>query len=281
MTTSTSAQDLMIERLIATASTTARETGTALTLRAEGQDVFIISSTENHHSTDLFTATSTQLLEAIEQWSEETIKHWENDFPVEHLNSAKAARDERWEQVNYDSQTAEVVLDFTGELIAIAPSPLGDTIDQYLHTVRVTTDVATLISLTRSMFKDSQPDNPQHAFFPGSGGDEQLIEALSDAKWTVTHIDGDLHYIATAPNGTQLAYIEGDIEANPVENRPTSITLPTNLDLWRMMDAFIANRDALSEADATGSDTEPLSEAMDDMAIGIATAVINAAVPAE
>lgn len=251
--------------------------GTALTLKPETRDLFIIASTEGHLTTNLITATRAQLIAGVEQWAEKTIKWWADDLPIEPLTSARAVKARRWEDVTYDEQTAEVVLEFTGEIAAVPADPFWATVVQYLDTVRVTTDADTVVSVTRAMFQEDQPANTGHAFFPGNGGNEQLIDALSDAGWTFTYIDGHLHYAATAPNGTRLAYIDGDLELEPCAERPDSLTIPATPELWRVMDSYVANREALAEAGATGEDTEPLSEATDDMANGIAIAAVDAA----
>ena len=61
------------------------------------------------------------------------------------------------------------------------------------------------------------------AFFAGSGGDDQLVDALMDAGWNIDWIDGDYHYTATHPaTGQMLNYVEGDIfEIAPVPKLPT------------------------------------------------------------
>lgn len=163
-------------------------------------------------------------------------------------------------------------LEFAGEIAAIPSDPFWATVAQYLNTVQVATDAESVVATARTMFKDDQPANSRHAFFPGSGGNEQLVEALSDAGWQVTFLEGGYHYTATAPNGTELTYIE----LEPAKNRPCTITLPTDRKFWQELENYAHFREALAEADATGTDTETFSEAADDMANGIATAVLNA-----
>ncbi len=48
-------------------------------------------------------------------------------------------------------------------------------------------------------------------FFGGSGGNVQLWEALDEAGWRFTWLDGRYHYEATAPDGSRLRYCEGDV----------------------------------------------------------------------
>lgn len=276
MTITTAPQDKMIEHLSATAAETAKATGNGLTLRQESERLFIIDSTEDHETVPLFTVTRGQLFTAIEQWADETIKWFEDTFPHQHLDSAHAVHNQQWQHVTYDEDTARVVLEFAGEIAALPEDPFWGTVAQFLNTVRVATDAASVVATARTMFKDDQPANSRQAFFPGSGGNEQLSEALSDAGWTFTFIEGGYYYTATAPNGSALTYIEGDIELEPAENRPSTITLPVDRKLWQELGNFTHFREALAEADATGADTEPFSEAADDAANGIAAAVLNA-----
>lgn len=49
------------------------------------------------------------------------------------------------------------------------------------------------------------------AFFAGSGGDGTVLDALSAAGWRVTWIEADYHYAMTAPDGTGITYVEGDV----------------------------------------------------------------------
>lgn len=53
------------------------------------------------------------------------------------------------------------------------------------------------------------------AFFAGSGGDDQLSDALSDAGWKLRGIEFPYYYTATHPTtGQTLTYIEGDVYDN-------------------------------------------------------------------
>ncbi|BBY53981.1 hypothetical protein H7J07_04935 [Mycobacterium koreense] len=51
------------------------------------------------------------------------------------------------------------------------------------------------------------------AFFAGSGGDDQLVEALDDSgHWHIDWIEGDYWWKATAKSdGSVVEYIEGDL----------------------------------------------------------------------
>lgn len=51
------------------------------------------------------------------------------------------------------------------------------------------------------------------AFFGGSGGDNQLCEALEEGyHWDIRYIESDYHWEATAKSdGSVIEYIEGDV----------------------------------------------------------------------
>lgn len=50
-------------------------------------------------------------------------------------------------------------------------------------------------------------------FFAGSGGDQQLIDPLTqEAGWRVVWIDADYYFCLRSPDGSEeLTYVEGDI----------------------------------------------------------------------
>lgn len=53
------------------------------------------------------------------------------------------------------------------------------------------------------------------AFFAGSGGDDQLVDALQDAGWRIRWISSPYYYTATHPiTGDSLTYTEGDVDDN-------------------------------------------------------------------
>lgn len=49
------------------------------------------------------------------------------------------------------------------------------------------------------------------AFFPGSGGDRQLRDALRTAGWTVVWSEAPYFYVARDVDGELMTYIEGDV----------------------------------------------------------------------
>lgn len=48
------------------------------------------------------------------------------------------------------------------------------------------------------------------AFFP-DGADDTLADALADAGWGVTFLEGSYLYRAQHPSGAVLTYVEGDL----------------------------------------------------------------------
>jgi hypothetical protein len=54
------------------------------------------------------------------------------------------------------------------------------------------------------------PRSSGDAFFP-DGGDDTLADALTDAGWTVTYLEGTYLYRASHPSGAVLTYVEGDL----------------------------------------------------------------------
>lgn len=50
-----------------------------------------------------------------------------------------------------------------------------------------------------------------HAFFPGSGGDRQLLDDLKEAGFKVAWMEAPYYYVARDVDGNLLTYIEGDV----------------------------------------------------------------------
>lgn len=48
-------------------------------------------------------------------------------------------------------------------------------------------------------------------FFAGSGGDDTVWEALREAGWRIIWSEASYFYVAEAPDGSTVTYIEGDI----------------------------------------------------------------------
>lgn len=49
------------------------------------------------------------------------------------------------------------------------------------------------------------------AFFAGSGGDQSVYGALSEAGWDTVWYAADYHWAMRASDGSSITYIEGDI----------------------------------------------------------------------
>lgn len=49
-------------------------------------------------------------------------------------------------------------------------------------------------------------------FFEGSGGDEQVYDALREAGWKVVWAEADYYWCMRAPNGDLITYTEGDVD---------------------------------------------------------------------
>jgi len=74
------------------------------------------------------------------------------------------------------------------------------------------TTVAEVVEILNEHFEPSSGV----AFFGGSGGDNQLLDALhwdNDASpWRLVRYDATYYWCIEDPNGDQLTYIEGDID---------------------------------------------------------------------
>ena len=65
--------------------------------------------------------------------------------------------------------------------------------------------------LDRYFAEDWSHASAGDAYFPGSGGDRQLNEALRNAGWTIVWAEAPYYYVARARSGQLLTYIEGDV----------------------------------------------------------------------
>jgi hypothetical protein len=48
-------------------------------------------------------------------------------------------------------------------------------------------------------------------FFAGSGGNDTVWDALSTAGWNVTWSEAEYYFVAQAPDGSVITYVEGDV----------------------------------------------------------------------
>jgi hypothetical protein len=76
------------------------------------------------------------------------------------------------------------------------------------------TSAATAQDVLRILATERAPGNPLVAgdgFFAGSGGDDSVWEALSEAGWQIIWSRADYYFVAKAPDGSTITYVEGDI----------------------------------------------------------------------
>ena len=89
-------------------------------------------------------------------------------------------------------------------------SDFWDTIDQQLdHIERDKPTTATeLVAILNKYSSPSAAD----AFFAGSGGDRQLIEAMFNAGWRIITAESHVYWVMHHPlTGDPVTYIEGDV----------------------------------------------------------------------
>jgi len=82
-------------------------------------------------------------------------------------------------------------------------------IDQ-LHEARSAGDVLRILATEGNPYGDPAISSAP-AFFAGSGGDKTVTAALTEAGWRVTWAEASYYYTMTAPDGSAITYIEGDI----------------------------------------------------------------------
>lgn len=87
-------------------------------------------------------------------------------------------------------------------------SEFWDQVDAALGRVEKATTVDEVIEILKESFDTSAGD----AFFPGSGGDRQLLDALYEApNWRLIWAEAEYYYVASDQAGNLLTYIEGDV----------------------------------------------------------------------
>ncbi|MFI8977091.1 hypothetical protein ACIGO9_29710 [Nocardia asteroides] len=83
-----------------------------------------------------------------------------------------------------------------------------ENVEEMLARAQLATDAEQVIAMLNEYGAPSAGD----AFFPGSGGDRQLSEALAEGGWSINWLDGTYRWVATDPNrSSALEYIEGDV----------------------------------------------------------------------
>ncbi|MFB7890358.1 hypothetical protein ACFCZ3_20130 [Cellulosimicrobium cellulans] len=100
--------------------------------------------------------------------------------------------------------------------------PFWECVDAQLAAVRTATtfdEVKAALDTNAPRGKDDpngdydKTGQPDRAFFPGSGGEATLRDALRAAGWRVLWAEASYHYVAHHPaSGDWLHYIEGDVE---------------------------------------------------------------------
>lgn len=81
-------------------------------------------------------------------------------------------------------------------------------VDNALADARVSRTADELITALNQWHEPSSGD----AFFAGSGGDNQLVDALDRGVWQVTYIESDYHWTAlSGVDGSGIEYVEGDV----------------------------------------------------------------------
>ena len=87
-------------------------------------------------------------------------------------------------------------------------------VETYLDAATSAPNTDALITLTLDSF-----DNEKHgedAFFPGSGGDRQLIDSLElNPSFAFVWIEAEYHWQARDRDGSEIRYLEGDLRLNP------------------------------------------------------------------
>jgi hypothetical protein len=79
-----------------------------------------------------------------------------------------------------------------------------------LRQARTAGDVLRILATADNPYGDPSVSSAP-AFFAGSGGDETVMDALQAAGWRVTWAEASYHYAMTAPDGSAITYVEGDI----------------------------------------------------------------------
>jgi hypothetical protein len=86
-----------------------------------------------------------------------------------------------------------------------------DNVDRCARGLRSATSVDGAIAILNDHFITESADSAADAFFGGSGGDDQVMDMLSDAGWTIVWSEAVYFFVARDPHGDLLTYIEGDV----------------------------------------------------------------------
>lgn len=85
-----------------------------------------------------------------------------------------------------------------------------------LRTAKTADDVIRTLSPERNPYRIDDPnwdgmDGGAQGFFAGSGGNDDVWDALDDAGWVQVWAASALYYVMRAPDGSMVTYIEGDV----------------------------------------------------------------------
>lgn len=72
-------------------------------------------------------------------------------------------------------------------------------------------DVVRILSHERNPYEHEVADGAADGFFAGSGGDNTVADALTDAGWKYLWSKAGYWYAMQAPDGSVITYCEGDI----------------------------------------------------------------------
>ncbi len=78
-----------------------------------------------------------------------------------------------------------------------------------LKTAKTADDVLRIPATERVPFGGGEGSGD--GFFAGSGGDDTVYGALYAAGWRTAWYEASYHYAMTAPDGSGITYVEGDI----------------------------------------------------------------------
>jgi hypothetical protein len=89
----------------------------------------------------------------------------------------------------------------------------GETVNTQLAELRKAENADDVI---RILARERNPYGAGHGvagdgFFAGSGGDDSVWSALTDAGWTQVWAEAAYYYVMKAPDGSMITYVEGDV----------------------------------------------------------------------
>lgn len=78
-----------------------------------------------------------------------------------------------------------------------------------LESAKNAADVVRILSRERNPY--GHDTISADGFFAGSGGDESVEGALTEAGWEIVWYQANYYYCMRAPDGSSITYVEGDI----------------------------------------------------------------------